>query len=165
MKLIKLLKEITVNTPGGILPQKLGDDIEKLLQYFGEGTSGFSLTEPLESEYELADYEPGENDTIYHNQPEMIEYTNNVYRIVKYLCSHFPNKKMVFDTNILSHGGGENSFDTLLDIKKDKVIVSQPYVCDDGDIFVGWFDSKGTYHPDTENYNEKGEYIGDDQAN
>lgn len=141
---------------GRILPSSDIDDIDTLTRYFGEGNSGFEIDEPMFDIYCLKNYD--ENDIF-----------DKDFLAIKKLLKKYPNgAKFVGNifNNALSFPPSAPSiaFEALIEIdpKKGCIRVSAPYNDNNGHYFVGWFDSLGKYHSDTENFNLDGDYIGKD---
>jgi hypothetical protein len=164
MKLIDILKEIKV-IPGynnnGILPKQYVPFIDELTESFGEGTSGFDLHTPMSEAYHSEYYENEEDEKA----------------TMEAFAKQFNGKTLVSnDTNFTTDlhikkapGAPADSFDVAIDIEigpgneydeDAEITVYAPYIDENGEYFVGWFDIKGNYHPDTAHFDEDGNYLG-----
>jgi hypothetical protein len=151
IKLIDILNEITVNNPSQLLKQDL-KDLDILTEYFGEGDSGFNLNKPMSDSYSL----------------EGMEKDGERYKSLVRLTNKYPNGKKIvtnelsITSNFIAPGAPKNSFGSKIVISHDKVEVSVPYIDENVEYFVGWFDSNSKYHPDIKNFDEDGVFIGEE---
>jgi hypothetical protein len=158
MKLIDILKEIKTlpAKSSGMLPKEYVPLINYLTDGFGEGTSGFELYSFLEEEYFSEDYEEDKK------------------ALIETLARQFNNKTLVSnDTDFTTDsyikkapGAPSNSFNVAIKPDIDvhsgeaSIVVCAPYIDEDAEYYVGWFDINGDYHPDTAHFDEDGNYIG-----
>ena len=148
IKLTNILKEMRLNEPGNtIFPKKYIEDLMKIISdEFGSGHSDTDIIYPVSETYKLNDYEDDDK----------------IYKIFNRLLGIYENKKFVskdiFDTGDWSWiKNTPDKFATLIEFGDDNVTISTPNLDIDGNIFTGWFDRKGKYHPDTEHFTEYGE--------
>ena len=143
-----------------VLPQADINDIDELTEYFGEGDSGFNLYKPISETYNLENYCYDEED---ENDERCIA--------IKTLLKKYPTKTTFVSNNLsiapLNNfpcpGAPLGSFGALIiiDAKNEDIDVYVPYLDREGQYSVGWFNPLGIYFPDTKNFDENGNYIGD----
>lgn len=146
-----LLNEIKVNPP----PSFSSKDIEALdvlidSAGFGEGISADYLDYPAGQTYSLEDYEP--DDEEYLAIEHLLKKTSNesIYLI-----------KDIFDFSN-APGAPKDAHYTRVTINKtdQDVTIESPLTDMEGNYYMGWFGSDKKYYPDTEHFNEDGNYIG-----
>ena len=157
-----LLNEIKVKAPNTFSQ----DDIEFLNiladESYGEGVSEIDIYEPLSETYDLEDFE---------YTPEEDDYDSKRHIAIKHFLKNFNSGVYILpDTNSNLFGRGweapgapaNNAYYTRVTIDQDNQLVQieTPYIGDDGEYYVGWFDSDTNYHPDTANFTKNGEYTG-----
>jgi hypothetical protein len=156
-----LLNEIKVNNPTQLSKEDI-KHINDLTEFFAEGTSGFELNEPLDEEYELENFEDEDG-----NDERKIALEKLIY---KYPTDS--SRGRMFVTNELdiskyfyNNSAPKNSFQARVIIYKDSINVAVPYIDENGEGSVGWFDTSGEYYGDTKHYDEKGNRIKDGGEN
>jgi hypothetical protein len=157
-----LLNEIKVKAPNTFSQ----DDIEFLNiladESYGESVSVIDIYEPLSETYDLEDFE---------YTPEEDDYDSKKHIAIKHFLKNFSSGIYILpDTNSNLFGReweapgapANNAYYTRVTIDQDNQLVQieTPYIDDDGEYYVGWFDSDTNYHPDTANFTEDGEYTG-----
>jgi hypothetical protein len=152
IKLTQLLKEIKILQPGTII--RSNEDIKALdilTELFGEGVSDFDLYNPISQTYYYEDYSDIPNDPIALAFKQLLNKYNGTTYLVYPSAEYFK-----------CPGAPPNSYYELIiiDHSENSIEVKMPHVDNDGSYFVGWFDSKKQYHPDTNNFDEDGDYIG-----
>jgi hypothetical protein len=145
----EILKEIKVDRH----PLTTNEDIDALkilMEKFGEGHGHggydqFSLYEPQSETYEL---------NYYLDDPDSDEYL---------AISHLLNKPgtHVLDDfyNYTCPGAPKDAAFTrvIIDREDQSVVIQIPYIDNTWhNYYVGWFDTGGKYHPNTENFDEDG---------
>lgn len=149
IKLTQLLKEIEISQPGKFIrsPEDL-EALKVLTDSFGEGNSDFDLYNPAGEIYRLNDYE--EDDSQYLALKKLLKKYNGVYLLKD------------FDEHFTCPGAPPNVYYTRVTINSSEqfIEVEIPYIDNEGSYLVGWFDSSRKYHPDTNNFDEDGDYIG-----
>jgi len=149
---------IPTSTMGKILPEEYADLIEDNIidDSFGEGVSGFDLYDTIGQTFTLEDYD-GPDD----------EYEGEkIYLSIEKLFKKYPNGGTFVSNNVENNfpkapGAPPNTFSTrvYLDPRYKSLRVSVPHISEN-EKNVGWFDMMGKYHPDIKNFDEDGNYIG-----
>jgi hypothetical protein len=164
-KIIKrAVKEAKIVPGGGKILPSIYD--EPLFSLFGTpnewANSEVDLYNPPEITYDLKYI----NDEIEDNISS--EYADDLKQIVS-LMKQYPNDK-IFVSTVYNNpddpdglgtcpGAPKNAFYALVRINKDNITLSTPDIDGSGEYCVGWFDSTGKYHPDTENFDEEGNMV------
>lgn len=145
-----------------VLSQEDINDIDTLTEYFGEGDSGFDLYKPASETYSLENYCDDEDGFYYNNQCKVIKTLLKKYPFKTTFVSN--NLSIAPLNNFPCPGAPQGSFGALIiiDAKNEDIDVYVPYLDQEGLYSVGWFDPRGKYFPDTKNFDENGNYIGDD---
>jgi hypothetical protein len=152
----KAIEEARINPVGigKILPPKYEKPIEILFDGY-EGRSGFNLYKPVEVNM---DYKLGYDD----DDEEIYEDPNYIF--AKEFTTQHPYKIFVSNNvykGFKCPGAPPGSFQACIIIDQTDISLYTPDVDRDGKYSVGWFDINGNYYPDTKNFDEDGEYIGD----
>ena len=172
MKLINLLKEIKITQkhPGTLSPQDI-EDINLIFgDSYGSGHSGFDLYDPISEQRNQLDYgtiiagnfEPDED---LEDYPE--------YQAFLRLVSKPPKAYVSPDIWGLGESPGAplNAFYLRLEVRNvpsridpkhnvPGVDLSSPYSSTGtNQVYVGWFDIKGNYYPNTKYFDEEGNPI------
>ena len=147
-----LLNEIKVNPP----PSFSSKDIKALdvlidSAGFGESSSTGYLDYPLGETYSLESYEPDDEE----------------YLAIEHLLKKTPNESIYLIKDIFSFsdapGAPKNAYYTRVTISKtdQEITIEAPHLNNNGGTYyMGWFGSDKNYYPDTLNFNEDGNYIG-----
>ena len=139
-----------------VLPLNIARSIDQDIidDGFGNEYSGFDLYSTIEETYAIEDYEDD----------------SSTYFALNEIFKLFPAGGTFASNNILNYfekapGAPFDSFTSVIHIGTldDKFItVEVPFTDEPYNKYnVGWFDSRGNYFPDTKNFDEKGNYIGD----
>jgi hypothetical protein len=137
------LTEHIISIPGhSTPPPDLRGIIDRLFDQING--SGFELNEPDSSTLSLEwdDNEDGEISRILQKYPDRVFLWNE---------DALP---FVHDKK------GKFEYKLFIDNEEGEIRLYFPYVDDSGTWSTGWFDTRGTYHGDTENFDENGNYIG-----
>jgi hypothetical protein len=151
-----LLNEIKVNPPLSFSQQDM-EALDVLVEFYGEGDSGFDLYEPMGELYNLDNYEPNDEE---HGNP----HQNKQYKALKHLLTKPSGVYLI--PRLFSFppapGAPEKTYDARVTINREYefVKVETPYLDNEGSYSVGWFGADKEYYPDTVNFDEDGEYIG-----
>lgn len=156
IKLTDILNEMLINKPGGGLPLKDIEALKTLTYAFGDEDSGFDLYDPLSETYELENYE------------EDLDEDDELLLAMQYLLNKPSRTYVAKDIFNFTNGGDKhsapkaprNAFYTAVKIdgENKSITVYSPYISEN-EKYVGWFDSKGNYHPDVEHFTEDGIFI------
>lgn len=139
-----------IATNVSIFPKKYLDDLLELADSFGEGNS-FDLYKPMSETYDEKYFIDDDKKTkslfnILQNVPQGIYITNETHGLS--------------GIKFIDNNDSDSKFKTRIEVGLDFINVSEPYITyDDGVFFVGWFDRRGKYIPDTTHFNKDGNII------
>lgn len=145
-----LLNEIKVNPPPSFSSKDI-KALDVLIDSFGNSSSTGYLDYPLGETYSLEDYEPDDEE----------------YLAIEHLLKKTSNESILLIKDIFGFsnapGAPKDAHYTRVTISKadQNVTVESPHLNNNGgNYYMGWFGSDKKYYPDTEHFNEDGNYIG-----
>jgi hypothetical protein len=174
IKLIDLLPKalfqeakITPVGIGKILPEKDAKLVAKLAESAFDGFSDIDRDTPLSVDFDMNEYCDEDNYDIDDYDELILEPKCS---ILQKLFKKYPNGGKFVSTDVFGlydpvhFAPGTlltNKFTELIEIDpKYKIITLSVPPLSDETYNTGWFDRSGKYHPDTDNFDKDGNYIG-----
>jgi len=149
IKFSKILQEIGVNVPKSFTKEDM-KSVKVLLQYFGDGNSGFESLEPMREDYTIHSF----NSSWAGDKERKEAFIKLIQKYGKLDRFYLIND---FYWGFTSPYKPSDCFDIKISIHPPhEITIEIPYNDEEGTEFVGWFEPSGEYIGDVVHYDENG---------